>query len=56
MPHTISALLIYVGVKMTVAWRGFHIPVAISLGIIISFLLIGVLASILANKRQAPKH
>ena len=54
MPHTISALLIYVGAKMTLAWRGFHIPVAISLGIIISFLVIGVLTSVAANKRQTP--
>lgn len=52
MPHTISALLIYVGAKMTVAWRGFHIPVAISLAIIVLFLTTGVVASILANKRK----
>jgi tellurite resistance protein TerC len=52
MPHTISALLIYVGAKMTVAWRGFHIPVAISLAIIVTFLATGVIASLVANKRK----
>jgi tellurite resistance protein TerC len=52
MPHTISALLIYVGAKMTVAWRGFHIPVAISLAIIVTFLVSGVVASVVANKRK----
>ena len=52
MPHTISALLIYVGAKMTVAWRGFHIPVALSLAIIVTFLATGVIASLVANKRK----
>ncbi|MEY4601731.1 MAG: hypothetical protein RLZZ201_1422, partial [Actinomycetota bacterium] len=52
MPHTISALLIYVGAKMTIAWRGFHIPVAISLAIIVTFLATGVIASVAANKRK----
>jgi tellurite resistance protein TerC len=51
MPQTISALLIYVGIKMTVAWRGVHIPVVISLLIILSFLVIGVVASIVHGKR-----
>jgi tellurite resistance protein TerC len=52
MPQTISALLIYVGVKMTIAWRGVHIPVVISLVIILSFLVTGVVASLIANKRE----
>ena len=52
MPHTISALLIYVGVKMTLAWREVHIPVAVSLAIIVVFLITGVVASVVANKRR----
>ena len=52
MPHTISALLIYVGVKMALAWREFHIPVALSLAIIVTFLVTGVVASLVANKRK----
>ncbi|MFM7047010.1 MAG: TerC/Alx family metal homeostasis membrane protein [Actinomycetota bacterium] len=52
MPQTISALLIYVGAKMVVAWRGVHFPVAISLAIIVAFLVTGVVASIAANKRK----
>jgi len=53
MPHTISSLLIYVGIKMTLAWQSIHIPVAISLAIIIAFLTTGVLASIAANRRKS---
>ena len=52
MPHTISSLLIYVGIKMTLAWRSIHIPVAISLAIIVTFLTIGVVTSIIANRRN----
>jgi len=52
MPHTISALLIYVGIKMTLAWRDIHIPVAISLAIIVLFLVTGVVASIAVSKRK----
>ena len=52
MPHTISSLLIYVGIKMTLAWRSSHIPVAISLAIIVTFLTIGVVTSIIANRRN----
>ena len=52
MPQTISALLIYVGAKMTIAWRGIHIPVAISLAVIVAFLVTGVVASVVSNKRE----
>lgn len=52
MPQTISALLIYVGGKMVVAWRGVHIPVVVSLGVIVAFLVTGVVASVVANKRK----
>ena len=55
MPHTISVLLIYVGIKMTIAWRGVHIPVPISLGVIVSFLTAGVVASIVSNRRRATR-
>ena len=56
MPQTISSLLIYVGIKMTLAWRSVHIPVAISLGVIVTFLIVGVVASLVANRRRASKH
>ena len=52
MPHTISSLLIYVGIKMTLAWRSIHIPVAVSLAIIVTFLTVGVVTSIIANRRN----
>ncbi len=51
MPHTISVLLIYVGVKMSIAiW--YHIPVPISLGIIIGVLIVGILASVCHDRRK----
>ena len=56
MPQTISSLLIYVGIKMTLAWRSIHIPVAISLGVIVTFLVVGVVASLIANRRRASKQ
>jgi tellurite resistance protein TerC len=52
MPQTISVILIYVGIKMTVAWRGFHIPVPISLAVIVGFLTTGVVASLVSNRRR----
>ena len=49
MPHTISLLLIYVGIKMTISiW--YHIPVPISLGIIIGVLTVGIVASIMKDR------
>ena len=51
MPHTISLLLVYVGIKMSIAiW--YHIPVPISLGIIIGVLTVGILASIVKDRRK----
>ena len=51
MPHTISVLLIYVGVKMSISiW--YHIPVPLSLGIIIGVLVIGIVASIVHDRRK----
>lgn len=51
MPHTISLLLVYVGVKMLIAtW--YHIPVAISLGVIVTVLTAGILASMNKDRRQ----
>jgi tellurite resistance protein TerC len=51
MPHTISVLLIYVGVKMTISiW--YHIPVPLSLGIIIGVLTIGIVASVVHDRRK----
>ena len=52
MPQTISALLVFVGAKMVGAWWGVHLPVALSLGIIVAFLVAGVIASLAANKRR----
>jgi len=52
MPHTISLLLIYVGVKMSIAFRGPHIPVPISLGIITLVLTVGIVASVVKGNRQ----
>jgi predicted tellurium resistance membrane protein TerC len=54
MPQTISVMLIYVGIKMSVAWRGYHTPVPISLAVIVGFLTVGVVASLVSNRRRAP--
>ena len=54
MPHTISVLLIYVGAKMSIAiW--YHIPVPISLSIIIGVLTTGVVASVVHDRRKRAK-
>ncbi len=51
MPQTISLLLIYVGFKMSIAmWR--HIPVPISLGIIVTVLTTGIVASIIKDRKK----
>jgi tellurite resistance protein TerC len=51
MPHTISLLLIYVGIKMSIAiW--YHIAVPISLGIIITVLTVGIVASIVKDRSK----
>ncbi|NQV96993.1 MAG: TerC family protein [Acidimicrobiaceae bacterium] len=51
MPQTISVLLIYVGAKMSVAiW--YHIPVPISLSIIVGVLTTGVIASVVHDRRK----
>jgi len=51
MPQTISALLIFVGAKMTAAYFGLHISVVLSLAVIVGFLATGVAASIVADRR-----
>ena len=56
MPQTISVLLIFVGIKMTLAWREIHIPTLASLGVIVGCLVVGVLASIRANRQTGAKH
>jgi predicted tellurium resistance membrane protein TerC len=44
-------LLIYVGIKMSIAiW--YHIPVPISLGIIITVLTVGIVASIMKDRSK----
>jgi len=56
MPQTISVLLMFVGVKMTLAWREIHIPTIASLGVIVACLFIGVLTSARANRQADAKH
>lgn len=51
MPHTISVLLIYVGVKITASIK-YHIPVPISLGIIVGVLTVGIVSSIIHDRRK----
>ena len=51
MPLTISSLLIFVGIKMSVGiW--YHIPTVASLGVIIGLLAIGVGASVRHDRRN----
>ena len=51
MPQTISTLLIFVGIKMTLAiW--YHIPTVASLGAIIGVLVIGVGTSVRHDRRK----
>lgn len=51
----VGIILCYVGVKMLIpmAFPGYHIPVFISLIVIISVLLLSVVISIILNKRKA---
>ena len=51
----VGIILCYVGVKMLIpmAFPGYHIPVFISLIVIISVLLLSVIISIILNKRKA---
>ena len=52
MPHTIALLLVYVGGKMIAAYFGVHVPVPVSLGVIVAFLTGGVLASLMVSRRR----
>jgi tellurite resistance protein TerC len=52
MPHTIALLLVYVGGKMIAAYFGLHIPVLLSLAVIVSFLVGGVLLSLAVSRRR----
>ncbi|MEY4068271.1 MAG: hypothetical protein RLZZ332_607 [Actinomycetota bacterium] len=52
MPQTISVLLIFVGAKMTFAWRDIHIPTLASLGVIIACLTIGIVASVVVGRTR----
>ncbi len=50
--HGLSLVLVFIGVKMLLG--GFiHIPIAISLGVVVAILAIAVVASILRNRRLA---
>jgi tellurite resistance protein TerC len=51
MPQTISTLLIFVGIKMSLGiW--YHIPTVWSLGVIIGLLAIGVGTSVRHDRRK----
>lgn len=52
MPHTIAILLVYVGAKMIAAYFGLHIPVLLSLLVIVTFLAGGVLVSLAVSRRR----
>jgi len=52
MPHTIALLLVYVGAKMIAAYFGLHVPVLLSLAVIVSFLAGGVLLSLAVSRRR----
>lgn len=56
MPQTISSLLIFVGLKMALSWRDLHIATSVSLGVIVAFLAIGVLASVISERRKGHQH
>ncbi|HMT10808.1 MAG TPA: TerC family protein, partial [Ignavibacteria bacterium] len=53
----VGIILFYVGVKMLIpmAFPGYHIPVFISLIVILSVLAFSVLISIIQNKRSSAK-
>ncbi len=51
MPHTISALLVFVGFKMVISWW-YHIGTSTSLGMIIGLLAVGVVASVRHDRRK----
>lgn len=48
----VSAILAYVGIKMIAGISGYHIPIGISLSLILSILIISIAASLLRNRRQ----
>ncbi|HRE01395.1 MAG TPA: TerC family protein [Ilumatobacteraceae bacterium] len=50
--HALGAILVFVGIKMTIA-HWFHMNTYVSLAVIVSMLTAGIVASILHNKRQA---
>lgn len=49
--YGLSIILTYVGVKMVVTFWDIHIPVLLSLGIIVGVLVLSVISSIIANRR-----
>lgn len=50
--YGISAVLAFVGVKMLITAAGLHVPVAISLGVIMATLLLAVLSSLAVGKSE----
>jgi tellurite resistance protein TerC len=54
--YGLALVLVFVGFKMLVGQAFFHIPVGISLGVIASILLISVIASVLASRRDHRLH
>lgn len=49
--HAIAVLLIYVGIKMSVA-HWYHPPTAVSLGFIISVIVVSIVASVIHDRRH----
>lgn len=49
--HAISALLIFVGIKMSIA-HWYHLPTALSLGFIISVIAVAIVASVVHDRKH----
>lgn len=50
--YGVSFILLFVGVKMIAAVSGYHIPLTVSLAVILTSLLLAVIASVAFGKRQ----
>jgi tellurite resistance protein TerC len=51
--YALAGLLVFIGAKM-IAHDHFHVPNVVSLAIIAGFIITGVVASIIANRRRPP--
>jgi len=48
----VSFILLFVGGKMIAAVSGYHIPISVSLSVILATLIVAVVASIIFGKRH----